>query len=84
MTTMWLTILLNRTLPNAWLREHVRDSRFSRFRWPRWVDYSYDEERWQRHMTRAEWRAWARAHMPNGQCICYPERGIVCGQHESR
>lgn len=35
-------------------------------------------------MTRKEWIAWSRENRPNGYCICYPERGIVCGLHDPR
>jgi hypothetical protein len=55
--------------------------RYSRFAWPRWVTYDHEDKRWHTHSTRREYRAWAKENMPNGYCICYPERGIVCGMH---
>ncbi len=79
-----ITLLCNKLLPHSWLTLKRGDSRFSRFRWPRWVDWDYDLEHWRVHSTRAEYAAWAKEHMPNGYCICYPERGIVCGQHDPR
>lgn len=64
--------------------EVVGDSRFSRFpdnRMPCSCDECHGEHFLK---TRAEWNAWATENMPNGQCICYPERGIVCGAHDGR